>query len=212
MVGPVLVLGGVAALAWATADLVRPRRVDIRSFDPDEVARLETAMWRSYYDRRPASFFAQIARLMRSQFQLGPARAALLAGLAVRAAIVFQGGHERADYVRALPLLRRYYAILRQTSEVPFDVDRAAALELEWWIVHRDAARLPAGSLERSLAEVAAEIYQVPVEQVAEHGRHRAAAATIRDEKAAAGAVTEQDWQRIEQELRTSWRSLRAAV
>jgi hypothetical protein len=212
VVGPVLALGAAGALAWATADLVRPKRVDIRSFDPDEVARLETAMWRSYYDHRPVSFFAQIASLMRSQFHLGPPRAALLAGLAVRAAIVFQGGHERADYVRALPLLRRYYAILRQTSEVPFDVDGAAALELEWWIVHRDAARLPAGSLERSLAEIAAELYQVPVEQVAEHGRHRAAAATLRDEKAAAGTVSERDWERIEQELRTSWRSLRAAV
>ena len=169
-------------------------------------------MWRAYYDHRALSFFAEIARLMRSQFSLGPSRAALLAGLAVRAAIVFQGGHERADYVRALPLLRRYYAILRQTSEVPFDPDRAAALELEWWIVHRDAARLPAGSLERSLAEVGAEVYQVPVGRLAEHGHHRAAAAAIRDQQAAAGAVSEQDWQRIEQELRSAWRSLRSAV
>jgi hypothetical protein len=208
VVGPLLALGVAAGLAWATAGLVRPRRVDIRSFDPDEVARREAAMWRAYYDHRALPFFAEIARLMRSQFGLGPARAALLAGLAVRAAVVFQGGHERADYVRALPLLRRYYAILRRASEVPFDPDRAAALELEWWIVHRDAARLPVGSL----AEVGAEVYQAPVGELAEHGRHRAAAATVRDQLAASGTLGEQDWQRIEQELRSAWRSLRSAV
>ena len=212
MVGPLLALGAAAGLAWATADLVRPRRVDIRSFDPDEVARREAAMWRAYYDHRALPFFTEIARLMRSQFGLGPARAALLAGLAVRAAVVFQGGHERADYVHALPLLRRYHAILRRASEVPFDPDRAAALELEWWIVHRDAARLPAGSLERCLAEVGAEVYQVPVDELAEHGRHRAAAATIHDQLAASGSLSEQDWQRIKQELRSAWRSLRSAV
>jgi hypothetical protein len=211
-VGPVLLLGAATAVAWAASDLVRPRQVDIRSFDPDEVARLETAMWRSYYDRRRLPLFTQLVSLMRQQFQLPPSRAILLAGLATRAAIVFQGGRERADYVRALPLLRRYYAVLRQSSEVAFDPDRASVLELEWWIVHRDAARLPAGSLERSLADISAELYQVPAGRLDEHADHRAEAMTIRDRKAAAGEVSEQDWQRIEEELRTSWRALRAAV
>ena len=32
-------------------DLYFPRTTHLREFDPDEVARLETAMWRSYYDR-----------------------------------------------------------------------------------------------------------------------------------------------------------------
>ena len=32
-------------------DLYFPRTTHMREFDPDEVARLETAMWRSYYDK-----------------------------------------------------------------------------------------------------------------------------------------------------------------
>jgi hypothetical protein len=211
MVGPVVALGAVSALAWAAADLVRPRPVDIRAFDPDEVARLETAMWRSYYDRRRLPMFGQLVSLLRRQFHLAPSRAVLVAGLAARAAVVFQSGRERADYVRALPLLRRYYAAVRQCSEVPFDPGRAAALELEWWIVHRDAARLPAGALAHSLAELAAELYQVPADRLTDHAEHRAAAMILSDQARARGA-TDQDWPPIEAELRTAWRSLRGAV
>ena len=45
-----------------------------------------------------------------------------------------------------------------------------------------------------------------------EHGRLRAEAMTIRDNKAEAGGVTEEDWRRINELLRQSWRSLAAAV
>jgi hypothetical protein len=211
VVGPAIAVGAITALAYAAADLVRPRPVDIRSFDPDEVARLETAMWRCYYDHRPLPMFAQLVSLLRRQFHLVPSRAALTAGLAARAAVVFQSGHERADYVRALPLLRRYYDAIRQCSEVPFDPERAAALELEWWIVHRDAARLPAGALASSLAELAAELYQVPADRLTEHAERRAAAMVLCDQAIARGA-TETDWPPIEDELRAAWRSLRAAV
>jgi hypothetical protein len=45
ILGLILVLAG----AWAAYDLYGPRTAHLREFDPDEVARLETAMWRSYY-------------------------------------------------------------------------------------------------------------------------------------------------------------------
>ena len=32
-------------------DLYFPQTTQMREFDPDEVARLETAMWRTYYER-----------------------------------------------------------------------------------------------------------------------------------------------------------------
>ena len=57
-----------------------------------------------------------------------------------------------------------------------------------------------------------AEIYRVPVDRLMEHGRLRAEAMTIRDNKAEQGGVTEQDWNRINELLRQSWRSLAAAV
>ena len=44
--------------AWIAFDLLAPRRTSLRDFDPDEVARLETAMWRSYYGRDRLRVFA----------------------------------------------------------------------------------------------------------------------------------------------------------
>jgi len=44
-------------LAWAAWDLYAPRSHSLRDFQPDEVGRLETAMWKSYYahERLPLS-------------------------------------------------------------------------------------------------------------------------------------------------------------
>ena len=176
-----LVAAAAGGAGWAAAELARPRRVDIRVFDPDEVARLETAMWRSYYDRRRLPLFGQLVSLLQGQFHLQPLRAVALAGLAARAAAVFQVGASHADYRRALPYLERYYSAIRAVSEVPFDPERAALLELEWWIVHREVDDHPPGDLEAALADLAAELYQVPAERLWGHASRRAEAMTIRD-------------------------------
>jgi hypothetical protein len=47
---------------------------------------------------------------------------------------------------------------------------------------------------------------------MAEHGRLRAEAMTIRDTRAEAGGVTEADWARIDALLHASWQSLHKAV
>lgn len=204
-----LVAAAAGGAGWAVAELARPRRVDIREFDPDEVARLETAMWRSYYDRRRLPLFGQLVALLQGQFHLQPLRAVTLAGLAARAAAVFQVGATHADYRRALPYLERYYAGIRAVSEVPFDPWRAAELELEWWIVHREADDHPPGDLEAALADLAAELYQVPAERCWAHAARRAEAMTIRDRTSRREVgVTGDDWDRIEAVLWVSWKAL----
>ena len=204
-----LVAAAAGGAGWAVAELARPRRVDIREFDPDEVARLETAMWRSYYDRRRLPLFGQLVALLQGQFHLQPLRAVTLAGLAARAAAVFQVGATHADYRRALPYLERYYAGIRAVSEVPFDPWRAAELELEWWIVHREADDHPPGDLEAALADLAAELYQVPAERCWTHAARRAEAMTIRDRTSRREVgVTGDDWDRIEAVLWVSWKAL----
>jgi hypothetical protein len=212
------VLGGVvlAGAGWAAGRIARgPARVDIRAFDPDEVARLETAMWRSYYDRRRLPLFGQLVALLRGQFRLPPARSLATAFLAARAAAAFQVGRDHADYRRALPYLERYYAAILAVSEPPFDAARAARQELDWWIAHRETAeqaRSP-GELERALAELAAELYQVPAERLGVHAGRRAEAMAIRDRRAQEpGGVAEADWDRIQSLLRLSWRALAAEL
>jgi hypothetical protein len=66
--------------------------------------------------------------------------------------------------------------------------------------------------LARALAETASEVYKVPVENLMEHGDLRAKAMEIRDTKAESGGVSEEDWQKIDELLHDSWRSLHKAV
>jgi hypothetical protein len=204
-----VLVAAAAGAGYAVAELARPRRVDIRAFDPDEVARLETAMWRSYYDRRRLPLFGQLVALLQGQFHLQPLRAVTLAGLAARAAAVFQVGAGHDDYRRALPYLERYYRAIRAVSDVPFDPERAARLELEWWIVHREVERHPPGDLEAALADLAAELYQVPAGRLSVHAARRAEAMTIRDHAARrAVGVLDDDWDRIEAVLWVAWKAL----
>ena len=200
----------LASVVYAAYDLYGPRSSDMRAFDPDEVARLETAMWRSYYGRERVRLFVQLTELLRTQYHLPVLRSTLQGYRAAHAAFVFKEGKERADY--ELPDLEAYYADLRRVSATPFDPDRAARLELEWWIVHRQRADHAPGDLARALADLAREVYQLPPERFLEHARLRAEAMTIRDTEADAGGVTEEDWARIDELLHESWRSLHSAV
>src|SRR5918997_601733 len=131
-----LVVGVVFALlaAWVCYDLYAPRRTEMRRFDPDEVARLETAMWRSYYARQRVALFRQLSELLRTQYRLPLWRSNRVAFHAARAAFVFKDGRARPDYERALPDLVDYYRALREVSYIDFNIERAARLELEWWI------------------------------------------------------------------------------
>ena len=202
----------VLLLGWLAFDLYAPRRTRLRDFDPNEVARLETGMWRAYYERRRLALFTQLGELLRTQYGLPFARSNAVAFRAARAAFVFKDGRGRADYERALPDLVKFYTEIREVSDVPFDVERAARLELEWWIVHRERRRHQPGDLERALAELAAEVYRVPAERLAEHASLRAEAMSVRDTRAEQGGVTEQDWRRIDELLHASWQSLWKAV
>jgi hypothetical protein len=201
-----------ALLLWAGLDLFGPHRADIRRFDPNEVAHLDTVMWRSYYDRNQRELFFQLAELMRRQFHFPLLRSNEVAAYAAKAAFVFKNGHGRADYEKALPKLLNYFRAIREISATPFDVERAARLELDWWIVHRERGNHADGDLPRALAEAAAELYQVPADKLMEYAQFRANAMKIRDTKAAAGGVTEDDWRKIETELQASWQSLSKAI
>jgi hypothetical protein len=196
---------GAGALAlWVVSDLRWGIRHDLRQFDPHEIARLETGMWRSYYEHQPVQLFAGLSTLLRRQFDLPFWQSCRAAFLAARSARTFQRGHSRPDYLRALPDLIDYYHLIRSSSATPFDVERVADLELEWWIVHRERDLHASGDLARALAELPAALYGQPAADFAEHARLRTEAMLLRD----AGG----DWRTIGALLDRSWLSLYDAV
>src|SRR5215813_6407596 len=163
----------VFAASFAAYDLYSQRTTHLREFDPNEVARLETAMWRSYYEKERFRLFRELAELMRTQYNMPFVRSNFTAYYAANAAVVFQRGKERPDYEKALPDLVKFYQQVRNMSDIPFDVNDAARLELEWWIIHRQRTRYKPDDLPRALAELQAAIYHLPAEQFMEHGKYR---------------------------------------
>ena len=197
---------------YAAIDLFWYPQQDLRRFDSIAMGTLETEMWRSYYDRQPVQLYFQLAKMLRTQFGFPLLRSHLVAYHAADAAFVFKDGQQRSDYEKALPALQSYYRAIRNIGNIPFDVQKATQLELEWWIVHRQRDQHSRSALDTACANAAAEVYQVLPDSTLEHGTLRAEAMVIRDSGAASGGVSEDDWRRIESLLQTCYRSLQRVV
>ncbi|MBH5397438.1 hypothetical protein HZZ13_06485 [Bradyrhizobium sp. CNPSo 4010] len=134
-----IILGVVAAAALAVAYAAIPRQADLRAFDPAEMARLEAAMWRDYYDKRYAALFLHLYHSIRAQFGFSPLQSLRVALSAAEAAKTFQPTRSRGEAAAALPPLTTYYRNLASAAPLAFDVEQAARLELDWWQARREA-------------------------------------------------------------------------
>jgi hypothetical protein len=199
-------------LVYAAVDLFWPFNRDLRQFDPVALGKLETDMWRSYYDRKQVKLFFELTEVLRTQYQFPWLRSYLGAYYAAKAAFDFKDGKQRSDYEKALPTLESYFAAIRRTGNIEFDVPYAAKMELEWWIVHRQRESYGKAALDTACARAAAAIYQISPDSTLEHGRLRADAMVIRDVQAAAGGVSEENWGQIDNLLQGCYRSLKRVI
>ncbi|MBR1274431.1 hypothetical protein [Bradyrhizobium sp. AUGA SZCCT0283] len=196
-----LVLGAYAS--W-------PRQADLRGFEPAEIARLETAMWRDYYEKRYVALFGHLYEMSRTQFGFSPLDSFRIALSAAQAAKAFQPTRSREAADAALPPLVTYYRLLASATPGGFDVAEAARLELDWWQARREA--VGPGQYGVTVARVAAITYGKHPDDpsLLISGIGRAEAMAYRDERGQ--AMTDPDWSEIECRLRRAYRSLKAAV
>ena len=198
-----------ALTGWILTDLYWPRQVDLRQFDPVGVARLDAAMWRSYYDRRPLLLFWQSAQLCRQQLKTPFWRSFVIAGHAAKAAFVFKDGTTRTDYARALPDLAAFYGDIARLSTRSLNVSEAARNELEWWIIRRERDRHPPAEWAALQTRIAAGVYHLPLSTCVPYGQFRTQAMLLRDQKG--DHITDRDWQQIQTLLTEAWQSLATA-
>jgi len=200
------------ALAFGamTAYASWPRHADLRGFEPAEIAQLETAMWRDYYDKRYVALFGHLYEMSRTQFGFSPLDNFRIALAAAQAAKAFQPTRSREAADAALPPLLTYYRLLASAAPGSFDVAEAARLELDWWQARREAVGPRQYGV--TVARVAAVTYGKPVDDpsLLLSGIGRAEAMAYRD--ARGQAMTDPDWSEIECRLRRAYRSLKAAV
>lgn len=183
-------------------------------FDPDELARLETLMWKAYYRRQPARLFGLLVRAIRAQARVSWPRALGASLLLTRAAAGF--ARSTGDYERFAPDIGREYRMLRLPDHV--DVEAVARHELRWWVVRREIGLAAGTAAGDAITDLYASLYDVPRERVAEAaGRLRGIAAEVRDR----GATDDPDgprgagtayWPEVARLLRESYRSLSAGL
>ena len=199
-----------ALLAAGAIHLFRPRRAHLREFDPAAVARLETGMWRDYYDHHYPAMFGRLYRLERDAYGFSPWDSIRIAWYAAVAAKRFQPTTNRAEAeAAAVPPLTRYYALIRARSGESFDPARAARLELEWWQLRREHAT--ADAYGAAVARNAEEVFGTRNDALTASAMLRAAMMHYRDERRD-GGMHPADWDTIAVNLTRSYEMLRQAV
>ena len=153
----------------------------LNRFDPDSLGRLEQRAWAVYYLRDWPRLFRLLLEITRRHFGLSLPAAIYATCVATRAQVRFaragnQDGRAEAD-------MRRFYAFVRGPAGGCYDPARAAALEIGWWVVHRERARsADRRALSAALAASYAEVYQRPLETMMEAAELRAEAMDLSDQ------------------------------
>lgn len=185
-------------------------------FDPDRVAYLEAAGWRAYYDRNWPRVFGLMVQMNREQFRMSLPTAIVAAIDIVRASIAFAPIDN--DVPAATNHLQAFYDKARRSLGFPAEARTLAALEMDYWVVHRRLAieRKQApnhdGNIEpmvEALARLHAALFTAPPQAIRRSAELRAEAAVAVDRITGGYSIdVEDDWRQVEESLRQAYRSL----
>lgn len=186
------------------------------AFDPDRVAHLEKAGWEAYYDRDWLVVFGLMVQMNREQFHMSLPVAIAAAVDIVRASIAFAPVDN--DVPAATAHLRGFYDKARRSLGLVVDAPTLAALEMDYWVVHRwlalERKQAPnhAGDIEpmvASLTGLHAALFIAPLEAIRRSAELRAQAAVTVDRITGDYSTdVADDWRKVEESLREAYRSL----
>ena len=185
-------------------------------FDPDKVAYFEKAGWEAYYDRKWLRVLSLMVLLNREQFGMSLPRSIAAAVDIVRASVAFAPVDN--DVPAATAHLERFYDKARRSAGLRRDARTLAALEMDYWVVHRRLAverrQAPGhnGSIEPlvdSLARLHGALFMTSAGAIRRSAELRALAAVTVD-RITGGYSSDvaTDWQLVEETLRKSYSAL----
>jgi hypothetical protein len=178
----------------------------------DRVAYFEAAGWRAYYDHKWLRMLRLIVGLCQEQFHI-PFPMSLLAGYyTTRASAAWVPVDH--DEQRVLRYLEKFYQVARRYSGLTFDPSRVAALELQYFDVHRRLAGNPEKEeFLQTLIDLHSAIFGILPEQAKESAEWRLLAATTVDLITSHTSTdVEGDWNKLEEYLRRCYRSIQQEI
>jgi hypothetical protein len=160
----------------------------VARFDPVKVGRYETANWVAYYQRRWLRLLRVSVMLVREAFQLPLPQAIYGAYLVGRAE--FAAAPVNNDIPQAERYMQRFYAMIKRVHNGRYDVQNAARVEVNWWVVHRQLfANADNEPLIAALQALYAEVFQIDASRVRRAAELRAEAMLHSDRWVREGAL-----------------------
>lgn len=185
----------------------------MRKFDPRKLAHYEKENYVAYYQKSWLKLMRVSVGMVKEAFGLSLWQAIYGAYLVARAEMAFAPFPDN-DVPLTLAYTRRFYAFIKRVHREDFDVEQAAQLEVNWWIVHRKLFAQPENQeLVDALANSYAVAYGVEPARLREAAYHRAQGMLCSDRWVNNGqAVTSPLLAQEEEELVKGYTALRAAL
>ena len=179
---------------------------DLLGFDPNNMARTESGMWKNYYEGKWGQLGWKLFSGACTEFGFSWWDGLHMSSAAGRSALYFR---KDGDDPRCLPLLVDYYQIIKKASRVDFDPARAASLELQWWKQRR--ALVAPEEYAKTIANLSSLIYGCPPDDLLPAARLRAQAMAYRDALRNA-PMRQADWDVITSQLDTAYTQLKKTI
>jgi len=129
-----LVFAAIAYCLW-------PRESSLRTFQPAELATLETEASKFVAAKNVVPMAVTHYKILDTQYKVPPLTAIRMAFDMSRAASIFRSAPDVSDQEKALPWLESYFASLKSVMKGRFDATTASKLQLQEWTLRFDRER-----------------------------------------------------------------------
>ncbi|HLZ59238.1 MAG TPA: hypothetical protein VKR06_20035 [Ktedonosporobacter sp.] len=180
----------------------------IFTMQPERVAYFEAAGWKAYYDRRWLTMLRLLVQLCQQQFHIPFPMSLLAAYYTTRASLAWAPIEH--DEHKVLAYLEQFYGIARHYSGLHYDVKQVAALELQYFDVHRRLSGKPnKAEFLQTLITLHSALFGLTVEQARTSAEWRLLAANTVDVITSHTSTdVESDWNKLEAYLQKAYRSI----
>jgi len=187
-------------------------KTNLENFNYQKVAQADADMWRSYYNHQFFKMSVQLFKILKAQVGLNWYLTTKLAYYAGWAAADYRLNKGKENDQRIIKNLAKFEKIISDHAQKPFDYQKAAQLEYEWWQIHRYPDRYKK-DLTEAVAEVMAVVYHVSPSSLKDYGCYRAKAMLLPEHTGDKNKTDPDElYAQIKDLLEKSWHALYKAV